>query len=158
MIAFYEEVVIGQERQLGSHLFTKEAIIAFAREFDPQRFHIDEEAAKSSIFGGLCASGWHVAAGAMRNIVDFRAREMAALTARGETVPPLGVSPGVENLRWPTPTRPGDVVTFFNIVTAKRETKRPQWGLLTIRTWGVNQNGLQAITMENRAFVGRRGD
>ena len=156
MMAFYEEVVIGEERLLGSHAFTREAIVAFAKLYDPQRFHIDEEAAKGSLFGGLCASGWHVAAAAMRCIVDARSRGLADLSARGEALPPLGVSPGVENLRWPIPTRPGDVVTYYSRIVDKRETRRPEWGLVFMRTWGVNQDGREAITMDNRAFVGRR--
>ncbi len=157
MMRFFEDIEIGEERTLGAHAFTREAIIEFAREFDPQRFHVDEEAAKDSIFGGLCASGWHVAAAAMRCIVDSRAKALAERAARGEALPPLGVSPGFVNLRWPVPTRPGDVVSYFSRVLEKRETKRPQWGLVTMRTFGVNQNGLEAITMENRAFIGRRG-
>ena len=157
MLAFLEDVVIGEERRLGSHTFTKEAIIAYARQFDPQRFHLNEEAAKASLFAGLCASGWHTAAAAMRVMIEARTRALAELAARGEALPALGVSPGVEKLRWPNPTRPGDVVTFYSRVLDKRETKRPLWGLIHLRTWGVNQDGLEAITMENRAFVGRRG-
>jgi acyl dehydratase len=157
MIAFYEDIEVGEVRRLGEHVFTREAIIEFARVYDPQRFHIDDEAAKDSIFGGLCASGWHVAAAAMRVIVDARSRGLAERVARGEAIPALGVSPGVENLRWPVPTRPGDVVTYFSRVTDKRETKRPAWGLVSLRTWGVNQDGAEAIVMDNRAFVGRRG-
>jgi acyl dehydratase len=158
MMAFFEDIVVGEERRLGEHAFTREAIIAFARQYDPQRFHIDEAAAKDSIFEGLCASGWHVAAAAMRCIVDSRSRGLAERKARGEALPPLGVSPGVENLRWPNPTRPGDIITFYNRVVSKRETKRPQWGLMFLRTWGVNQHGREAISMDNRAFIGRRGD
>jgi len=156
MMGFFEEIVVGEERRLGAHTFTKEAIIAFARRYDPQRFHVDEEAAKDSIFGGLCASGWHTAAAAMRAIVDHRTKSLAERTARGEALPPLGVSPGVEKLRWPTPVRPGDVITFSSRVTDKRETKRPEWGLVFMRTIGINQAGQEAISMENRAFIGRR--
>ena len=141
MMGFFEEIEIGAERRLGEHAFTEAAIIAFAREYDPQRFHVDAEAAKDSMFGGLCASGWHVAAAAMRAIVDSRTPRPCRARRRGEPLPPLGVSPGVENLRWPNPTRPGDVVTYFSVVTGKRETKRPQWGLVFMRTWGVNQDG-----------------
>ena len=154
MIAWFEEVEVGAERRLGEHAFTREAILEFARAYDPQRFHLDEEAAKASIFGGLCASGWHVAAAAMRTIIDDRAQLREGLDPAA--LPPLGVSPGVENLRWPNPTRPGDVVTFFSRVTDKRETKRPGWGLVSMTTWGVNQNGLPALTMDNKAFVARR--
>ena len=154
MIAWFEDIEIGAERQLGSHLFTREAIIAFARAYDPQLFHIDEEAAKASIFGGLAASGWHVAAAAMRVIIDNRTRLRAGIDPAN--LPLLGVSPGVENLRWPNPTRPGDTITYFSRVTAKRETKRPDWGLVSMTTWGVNQDGREAITMDNKAFVARR--
>ena len=154
MIGWYEGVEIGAERRLGAHTFTREAIVEFARAYDPQRFHIDEAAAKASIFGGLCASGWHVAAAAMRAIIDDRARLRAGLDPAA--LPPLGVSPGVDNLRWPNPTRPGDTVTVFSRVTAKRETKRPGWGLVSMTTWGVNQDGREAITMDNKVFVARR--
>jgi acyl dehydratase len=152
MIGWYEDVEIGAERRLGEHTFTREAIIEFARAYDPQRFHVDEEAAKASIFGGLCASGWHVAAAAMRAIVDDRAKSRAGL----DPLPPLGVSPGVENLRWANPTRPGDTVAYFSRVTAKRETSRPGWGLVSITTWGVNQEGREALRMDSKAFVARR--
>jgi acyl dehydratase len=156
MMAFFEDTEIGEQRVLGSHAFTREAIVAFARQYDPQRFHIDEEAARDSLFGGLCASGWHVAAAAMRVIVDYRAAAFAERAARGEPMPPLGVSPGITNLRWPVPTRPGDVVTFHSRVMDKRETRRPEWGIVTMRVWGVNQLGQEAITLENRPFVARR--
>jgi acyl dehydratase len=155
VIAWFDDIVIGVERRLGEHTFTREAILEFARAYDPQRFHLDEEAAKASIFGGLCASGWHVAAAAMRVIIDDRARLRAGIDPAA--LPPLGVSPGVDNLRWPNPTRPGDVVAYFSRVTAKRETKRPGWGLVSMTTWGVNQDGAPAITMDNKAFVARRG-
>ena len=157
MRPWYEDAVIGEEWRIGAHAFTREAILDFARQFDPQRFHLDEEAAKSSIFGGLCASGWHVAAASMRALVDFRAAGFAEMTARGETPPPLGVSPGITALRWPVPTRPGDVVTFHSKVLDKRETRRPEWGIVGFRVWGINQDGREAISYENRPFVARRG-
>ena len=157
MMAYYEDVVIGDERLVGSYEFTREAIIAFAQRYDPQRFHIDEEAAKSSMFGGLCASGWHVAAASMRALVDHRAAAFAEIAARGETVPPLGVSPGITTLRWPNPTRPGDIVAFHSRVLDKRETRRPGWGIVGFRILGVNQHGKEAIVYENRPFVARRG-
>jgi len=157
MRGWYEDANIGDEWRIGAHAFTRDAIIEFAREYDPQRFHLDEEAAKHSMFGGLCASGWHVAAASMRALVDFRAAGFAEMAARGETPPPLGVSPGIANLRWPVTTRPGDVVDFFARVLDKRETKRPAWGIVGFRIWGINQNGKEAISYENRPFVARRG-
>ncbi len=153
---FFEEIEGGEETALGSHEFTKEAIIAFATRWDPQRFHIDEAAAADSMFGGLCASGWHTSCVAMRLIVDTRYRERQQQIALGKPVPLLGVSPGVANLRWPTPTRPGDVIRYRSRLTSKRETKRPEWGLVGIRTWGVNARGEEAIAMDSHVFVGRR--
>ena len=157
MIKFYEDFVIGDETVIGSHRFTREEIVAFATKWDPQRFHVDEEAAKASIHGGLCASGWHTGCVAMRLIVDSRDAIRRQTLARGEAVPALGVSPGFTNMRWPNPTRPGDIVSYGSKVTSMRETKRPQWGLVGVRTTGVNQNGLEAISFDSLVFVARRG-
>lgn len=96
---YYEDVVVGSTRDTGSHAFTEEAIIAFARQFDPQPFHIDPEAAKHSNFGGIIASGWHTAATVMRLIVDSAVELEASLG-----------SPGFDDLSWLKPVRPGDVV------------------------------------------------
>ena len=114
MIAYYEDVVPGTKTRLGSHVFTREDIVAFARQWDPQPFHVDEEAAKASIFGSLCASGWHTGCVAMRKIVDARKSYEEARRLRGEETPTLGVSPGMRNMRWPTPTRPGDEISYFS--------------------------------------------
>ena len=114
MMGFFEDVVIGEERRLGAHAFTKEAIIAFARRYDPQRFHVDEEAAKDSIFGGLCASGWHTAAAGDAGDRRSSHEEFGGARPRGaRRCRRSAFRPGVENLRWTTPVRPGDVVTFF---------------------------------------------
>jgi acyl dehydratase len=157
MIKFYEDFSIGEESVLGEHTFTREAIVAFARAFDPQPFHLDEAAGEASIFGTLCASGWHTAGVAMRKIIDWRDARRAELFARGEPLPPLGVSPGARNIRWPRPVRPGDSLSFRSRVEWKRETRRPQWGLVGMRTWGVNQHGQEAYSFEGMVFVGRRG-
>ena len=156
MIKFFEDFVIGEETLLGSHAFTRDEIVAYAREYDPQPFHLDEEAAKASIFGGLCASGWHTGCVAMRVIIESRDQIRDLRIANGERVPLLGVSPGFTNMRWPNPTRPGDTVTFSSIVLSKRETKRPQWGLLGIRTRGVNDNSFEVLSMDSLVFVERR--
>jgi acyl dehydratase len=157
MIKFYEDFSIGEESELGEHTFTREGIIAFARAFDPQPFHLDEPAAEASIFRGITASGWHTAGVAMRKIIDWRDARRAELAARGEPLPPLGVSPGARNIRWPLPVRPGDTLTFRSRVEWKRETRRPQWGLVGMRTWGVNQNGHEAYSFEGMVFAARRG-
>lgn len=156
MIAYYEDVVPGTKTRLGSHIFTREDIVAFAEQWDPQKFHVDEEAAKASIFGSLCASGWHTGCVAMRKIVDARKSYEEARRLRGEETPTLGVSPGMRNMRWPTPTRPGDEISYFSEILDKRETKQPQWGLVHLVTTGVNQRGELAISFESWVFAARR--
>jgi acyl dehydratase len=156
MIVSFEDVVPGEKSALGSHVFTRDEIVDFARQWDPQRFHVDEEAAKGSIFGSLVASGWHTGCVAMRLIVDSRQRFEQERRARGEPTPRLGVSPGMSNLKWPVPTRPGDEVSYFSEVLDKRETKQPQWGLVHLRTTGINQRGETAISFESWVFVARR--
>ncbi len=116
MIGYFEDIVVGRKSVLGSHEFTRDAIIAFARAWDPQPFHVDEAAGRVSIFGSLCASGWHTGCVAMRLIVEAREKFRAERRQLGETLPPLGVSPGMMKMRWPNPTRPGDVVTYSSEV------------------------------------------
>ena len=96
---YFEDIVVGEARETGSHTFTEAAIIAFARQFDPQPFHIDPEAAKHSSFGGLVASGWHTASTVMRLIVDAAIEIKAGLG-----------SPGFDDLLWLRPVRPGDTI------------------------------------------------
>jgi acyl dehydratase len=157
VIVYFEDIVIGEKSLLGSHLFTREEIIAFATQWDPQPFHVDEQAGRASIFGSLCASGWNTGAVAMRLIVDARKAFEDERRARGETTPPLGMSPGMRNMRWPVPTRPGDELTYFSELLDKRETKRAEWGLVHLRTTGVNQRNELAISFESWVFVARRG-
>jgi acyl dehydratase len=156
VIGFFEDVTVGEKTRLGSHTFTREEIVGFAAEWDPQPFHLDEEAGRASIFGSLCASGWHTACVAMRLMVDARAALRDAQQARGEPIPRLGVSPGVSKLRWLIPTQPGDTLTYYREVLGKRETRQPQWGLVHTRAWAVNQNGHEALSFESSVFIERR--
>ena len=96
---YWEDFKAGDTAPIGQVQISKEDMIAFATAYDPQRFHIDEEAAKHSIFGGLIASGWHTCALVMRMMVDAYLRDSASLGA-----------PGVENVRWLKPVRPGDTI------------------------------------------------
>src|ERR1700691_2730249 len=101
---WFEDVAIGTKRDLGTYTFTEEEIIAFARKYDPQPFHIDPEAAQHSIFGGLIASGWHTAAIWMKLSIDGRKRDSEGGKAR---VLRSGVSPVFEDMKWLKPVRPG---------------------------------------------------
>ena len=154
---FFEDIAIGQRREIGSHTFTAEAIRAFAAKFDPQRFHLDEEEGRKSLFGGLAASGWHVGSACMRLLVDDGKRLAREAAARGEEVAVWGPSPGFRDLRWLKPVLAGDTVSFVNIVIDKRASgSRPGWGILTARTTGTNQRGEEVYSITATAFVPMR--
>lgn len=153
---YFEDHEVGQSAAIGSYRFTREAIIAFARDYDPQPFHVDEVAAAASLFGGLCASGWHTVSAAMRVLVDYRGGLLAAAQARGEALPPVGLGAGVRELRWKMPVRPDDVIAFTCAVQAKRDTRQPQWGLVTGAMSGVNQDGREVCSYSLTALFARR--
>ncbi|PZO02134.1 MAG: dehydratase [Hyphomicrobiales bacterium] len=152
---FFEDIEIGQSFELGSCVFTADEIIAFARAFDPQPFHMDEDAARTSSFGRLAASGWHTASVWMATMVTHRRRQLAAL-GPGQA-PRLGPSPGFRNLRWTRPVFAGDRITYRSEVTDKRASaSRPQWGLFFHRNTGVNQNGEEVFSFDGCVFVERK--
>src|SRR5947209_20537632 len=100
---FFEDIQIGARRELGSFTFTAEAIKKFAAQFDPQAFHLDEEAGRKSLFGGLAASGWHIGSVCMKLMVADGQRLMKEAAARGEKIAVWGPSPGFRELRWIKP-------------------------------------------------------
>ena len=154
---FFEEMEVGQRREVGSFTFTAEAIKKFAAQFDPQRFHLDEEEGRKSLFGGLAASGWHVAAVCMKLMVADGKRQMEEARARGEEVAAWGPSPGFRELRWIKPVLAGDTISFSNQVETKRTSeKRPEWGILQGRNTGINQRGEVVFSFLATAFVPRR--
>ena len=156
-MAYFEDMKIGDVREFGSYLFTKENIIRFAQKYDPQPFHLDEEAAKKSLFGALCASGWHTGAACMRKIVDFNKAQYEAAIARGEKPLPGGPSPGFKNLKWLKPVFAGDTVTYSSEITELRESAtRPQWGIMFAKIIGVNQNGERVYEFDSSAFIPRK--
>jgi len=140
MNEFYlEDFSVGQTFRSGPLRIDKEQIKAFAAEFDPQPFHLDEEAARKSIFGGIAASGWHTAALTMRLLVKSEFRPSGGL-----------VGAGFEELRWPRPVRPGDELrTHSEILEVRQSKSRPDQGLIKVRTTTVNQHG-EAV----QVFVG----
>jgi len=154
---FFEDIVIGERAELGNHTFTAEDIKRFARRYDPQPFHLDEEAAARSHFGALCASGWHTAAIWMRLMVEYQVREDAARRARGEAVAVLGPSPGFRELKWLKPVYAGETVSYATEIIDKRASNsRPGWALMSIRNTGINQKGELVISFISVAFVQRR--
>jgi acyl dehydratase len=154
---FFEDIQIGARRELGSFSFTAEDIKRFARQFDPQRFHLDEEEGRKSLFGGLAASGWHVASICMKLLVADGKRLAHEAAARGQEVAVWGPSPGFRDLRWIKPVLAGDTISFANVVETKRVSeKRPEWGILQARNTGTNQRGEVVFSFLATAFVPRR--
>jgi len=152
---FFEELEIGRCHELGSFVFTPDEIVAFARSFDPQPFHMDEAAAAGSSFGRLAASGWHTAALWMATMVSHRRRQIAATTTGRPAR--LGPSPGFKNLRWSKPVFAGDRITYFSEIADKRESaSRPQWGLFFHRNTGINQHGEEVFSFDGCVFVERQ--
>lgn len=143
---FWEDFPVGYQAEFGRAEVTREAIIDFARQFDPQPFHLDEQAAKESLFGGLCASGWHTAAMAMRMMCDSHMNEAASLG-----------SPGLENLRWKQPVRPGDVLHMRQqVLEARPMASRPGVGLALSRWEVFNQRDELVMSMEAWGMYRRR--
>jgi acyl dehydratase len=154
---FFEDLEVGQRRELGSFTFTAELIKKFAAQFDPQPFHLDEEAGRQSLFGGLAASGWHVGSVCMKLLVADGQRQAKEAAARGEKVAVWGPSPGFRDLRWTKPVLAGDSITFSSEIESLRTSeKRPEWGIVQARNSGVNQRGEPVFSLLATAFVPRR--
>jgi acyl dehydratase len=146
MQIFWEDFTVGERFDMGRHTFTESEIVEFARRFDPQPFHVDPQAAKDGFFGGVIASGWHTCSVAMRLMVESYLGQAASLGA-----------PGVDQVRWPQPVRPGDTLAFSREVLAARPSAtRPGVGLVKHRFEAVNQRGELALAMESWGMFGRR--
>lgn len=155
---FLEDIEVGARRDMGSFTFTPESIKAFAVQFDPQSFHLDEEAGRRSLFGGLAASGWHITAVGMKLLVADSQRQMAEAVARGEEPAVWGPSPGFRELRWLRPVLAGDTISYANEVAVVRATaSKPGWGLVQARNTATNQRGEVVCTFLATAFVPQRG-
>ena len=128
---YFEDFEVGSTEEYGRYHVTREEIIAFAGRYDPQPFHLSEEAGQAMLFGGLCASGWHTCAMAMRMIVDHMPEGGSGS---------LG-SPGIDELRWTKPVYPGDTLRLKSTVVDKRESRsRPDMGTLFLENEVYNQN------------------
>lgn len=154
---WFEDIEIGTRMELGTYTFTEEEIVAFARKYDPQIFHTDPEAAKAGPFGGLVASGWHTTATWMKMMIRARAGHEEPADADGRKPPAGGPSPGFLDLKWPTPVRPGDAITYSSTVSEKLDMRsRPDWGIVRSHNVGVNQNGETVLTFTGQGLVQRR--
>jgi acyl dehydratase len=139
----------GERLTLGSYDFDADNIVRFARQYDPHFFHLDEEEARQSVFGGLCASGWHVCAAAMKNFIAFMDREMGKVTGAGEDAPKPGPSPGIRNLKWLKPVYAGDRATFFLTVHSSDPIiSRPGRNMCQLTFEGENQDGEKVLSFD----------
>jgi len=146
---YYEDIQINVVQKYGSYEVTREEVIDFASKYDPQAFHLDEEAAAKTHFGRLSASGWHSAAMMMRMMVDhMNANKQAGLG-----------SPGVENLRWIKPVYPGDTIRCEHVTIEKRRSEsRPEMGIMKGLITVFNQHNEKVMTMESTGLIEVRGD
>ena len=136
-VAFFEDYVVGEEHEVGSVSLSEDEMIDFAIKYDPQDFHTDPVKAQASPFGGLIASGWHTAAAVMRLLVD---RYLNSASSLG--------SPGLDELRWLAPVRPGDVLTVrAKVLDARRSRSKPDRGLISTRAEIFNQTGIMVMSM-----------
>lgn len=131
MARYFEDFAAGQVERFGTYHVTREEVIAFASKYDPQPFHLDDDAAAATHFGRIAASGWHTGAMAMRMLVDHW---------QGVGLQSLG-SPGMESLRWLKPVYPGDTLSVGSEVLETRTSRsRPEMGMARVRTSVFNQN------------------
>ena len=157
MSTYFEDLVLGRVVELGTHTFTADDIKDFATKYDPQAFHLDEEAAKRSLFGRLSASGWHTVAIYTGFNIRTRQEAEAAARARGEEIGRWGPSPGFKDLKWLKPVFVGDSITFRQTIAGKIDLKsRPERGMLVTRGEGFNQKGEQVFQVTGQILVPRR--
>jgi acyl dehydratase len=143
---FFEDFIVGDSIELGSRQVTERSVVEFARAYDPQPFHVDPERARSSIYGGLIASGWHTAGIYMRMLVDQLLRDTASLG-----------SPGIDELRWYLPVRPGDTLRGrITVLEARVSQSKPDRGLLRTRGELFNQDDQRVMSLVAVNFFSRR--
>jgi acyl dehydratase len=143
---YFEDYTPGHVHELGTVTVSEAEIIDFARQFDPQYFHIDPEKAKSSRFGGIIASGWHTIGVTMRLYVDHFLSHVASLA-----------SPGIDEIRWPNPVRPGDILKVrVSVLEARPSGSKPDRGVVRARIEAINQRDEQVLSMIGISILGRR--
>jgi len=143
---FLDDFVVGQTFESRTHQLDEEQIKAFAREFDPQPFHLDDSAARNTVLGGLAASGWHTAAITMKLIVGIR-------PIFGSGVIGLGAE-----IAWPRPVRPDDVLrVIVKIAEITPSKSRPDRGIVTMYCETINQRGEVVQTLKPKLVMYRRG-
>jgi acyl dehydratase len=145
-LIYFEDLPPGDVRESPPRTITREEMLAFAREYDPQPFHLDEQAARKTIYGGLIASGWLTVAVMMRLLWDTMLKDAVSLG-----------SPGADEVRWLKPVRPGDTLRArFTVVEAIPSRSKPDRGVVKTYTEVLNQHGEVVMTVRGLGMFGRR--
>ena len=143
---YWEDFPVGRVTELGTRQVPRDEVIEFASRYDPQPFHVNEETAKTSMYGGLIASGWHTVGMTMRLMCDGYLLQSASLG-----------SPGVDSVRWLKPVRPGDTLTArMTVLEARASTSKPDRGTIKSKWEVFNQTGDLVMTMEGYGMFKRR--
>jgi acyl dehydratase len=139
---YFEDYTSGESFELGAYPVTEAEVVSFARRYDPQAFHVDPVLARQSIYGGLIASGWHTGSIMMNLLAEH-------FIAPGSS---MG-SPGVDEVRWPRPVRPGDVLRVrVTVIDKRRSVSKPDRGLLRLRQECINQRGETVMSLNAMVF------
>lgn len=145
-LLYWEDIAVGRTFDIGPYTVSREEILAFARQYDPQPFHLDDGRAEQSSYGGVIASGWHTGAIAQRLLVDGFLNGAASMG-----------SPGVEALRWRKPVRPGDELTLrLRIVSREPSPKHDDRGIVDAEHELTNQRGEIVMSFRIRIMIARR--
>lgn len=140
---YFEDYQVGESVEFGDYLVTETEIIEFASKYDPQAFHLDAEAAKRSIYGGLIASGWMTGSIMMRLMADHFVSPLASMG-----------SPGVDELRWLLPVRAGDRLFMrMSVLSARRSTSKPDRGIIVTRAEALNQNNEVVMSFKSMLML-----
>ena len=144
---FFEDLAVGQKQAFGRYEVTREEVIEFASKYDPQPFHLDDDAAAATHFGRLSASGWHTCAMTMAMLVEnLKANRQAGLG-----------SPGIDQLRWKKPVFPGDTLRCESVVIEKRRSgSRPEMGIFKSSLTVFNQNDEPVLEMVSNGLISTR--
>jgi acyl dehydratase len=146
---YFEDIVVGEKQSFGSYVVTREEVMEFAQKYDPQAFHLDDEAAAKTHFGRLSASGWHTCSMTMAMMVEnFKGQQWASLG-----------SPGIDELRWLKPVYPGDTLRVEAETIEKRQSaSRPEMGITKSRQTVFNQHDEPVLSMISNGLIMVRGD
>jgi acyl dehydratase len=144
---FFEDFRPGEVLEFGDYLVTEEEIVEFAKRYDPQPFHVDHEAADRSIYGGLIASGWLTGSIVMRLLVDHFISPVSSMG-----------SPGVDEIRWTKPVRPGDRLKLrVTVVETRRSQSKPDRGIVQVQEEAINQDGETVMSIRGMGLYRCRG-